>query len=165
MAKKIDHTSVATEQTLAEVYSYESKKRSTLGGIAMAALGGDRSALKDFAAGAVVFAENAARREPEEQMVELAEWLIYALSRIQSGDEPNDAFGWSKKRQGRPSGRHDMDELRKRFVIGGHIAGMLANAPDMSEAEAQRLVAEDRHVSIETARNYWEQWQGKKMVR
>ena len=166
MTKKIAPEPLPTEQTLEQVYEYERAKRSTLGGIANAAMGGDRAALKRFAGSAVAFVDDAARREPNGQIAELAEWLAYALSRIQSGEEPNAAFGWSKPAKGRPSARNNMDELRKRYMIGNHMAGLLANAPDMSEAEAQRLVKSDHdEVSIESVRNYWEQWQGKKIIK
>lgn len=166
MAKKSRSGSVPIERTLDDVYRYESKKRSSLAGIAMAALDGDRSALKGFAEAAMVFIETAVdARKPDDQMTELAEWLIYVLSEIARGTEPNEAFGWSKKGKGRPSVRQDLDELRKRWVIGQHIAGLLANDPNRSEVGAQRVAADAHHVSVESARNYWEQWQGRKAVK
>lgn len=166
MAKpKQPEASRPLEQTLDEVFRYESKKRSTLGGIASAAIGGDREDLKRFAGAAVAFVERAAAREPNEDIADLADWLAFALSRIQGGAEPNDAFGWSMSGKGRPSARKNMSELRKRWMIGQHIAGLLAGDPSLSEAEAHRRVAEHHHVSAETARGYWEQWQGKRPVK
>ncbi len=164
MARKAKTTGAARSSddasTLDEAFQYEQNKRSSLGGIAQAALAGDRSALADFAGLAQVFVERATALASRQDWVELSEWLVYALSRIASGEEPNAAFGWSKKGKGRPPGRQNMDEMRKHWVIGQHIAGMLQIDPTLSPAAAQRIAAEKHHVSPGTALNCWKLWQG-----
>jgi hypothetical protein len=137
-----------------------------LGGIAEAALGGDRDALQRFAGAAVVLVERAQQEADEGDQAELAEWLIFALSRMQAGEEPNHAFGWVRPGRGRPTAsKQDFSELRKRWLVGQHIAGLLAGNGSLSLAEACRRVAEDRHISEETARDIWKQWLGKKAVK
>jgi len=160
----------ATQQsdwpTLDESFRYALEKRRSVGGIAQAALGGDRDALKSFAGSAVVFVERAAATDSQSAFVELAEWLAYALSRIQAGDEPNEAFGWARRGKGRPAAtQKDFPALMKRWVVGQHIAGLLANDLKLTDAEAYRVAAKEHHVSEEAARDIWSQWQGRKPVK
>lgn len=154
MASKGESTS--GERSLSERFEWELKKRSTPAGIAEAAIaGGDRDALAKFAGLALVAIEN-----PDSDMARgVLFWLEGALSDIAAGKEPNKAFGWKRAGKGRPGGA--FDTLFKRWIVGDHMRGLLANNPGMSQEEAAALVAEDRHVSEKTALDCYRECVGK----
>lgn len=96
---------MADKRSLDDVFQYELRKRSSPEGIALAALGGDRKAIKDFAGLAMVAIDS----PNAEFRAGVLPWLIDVLSQIHSGAEPNEAFGWKRKRAGAPSPSQDMD--------------------------------------------------------
>jgi hypothetical protein len=140
-------------QTLDEVFQYELAKRSTNAGIAHAARAGDREYLKKFAGLAVVCIESATA------LPEIRDVLICMLCGISSGEEPNKEFGWSRKRRGNPSARTEFDKLFSMWLIGGHVAGLIAEDPN--ESRAFGIVSKARHASKEKVRDCWLRWQGK----
>jgi hypothetical protein len=140
-------------QTLDEVFRYEFQKRSTNEGIASAALQGDRTSLRSFAGLAAVAAESATVHADVGQRLADAMWEVAA------GAEPNDAFGWTRKRRGSPGARSDIAKLTREWVIGQHVAGLLATT-SISEDAALAEVADKRHASKSLVRHCWLRWQG-----
>lgn len=136
---------MADDRTLDEIYQYELKKRSSGEGIAMAAIGGDREEIKRFARLAIAAIE----AKGVEQQGDVLAWLVYALSKVGAGVEPNAAFGWARKRRGAPSPSQDMAGLQKQWLIGQHMAGLCPQVE--SVRAAARVVAKQRNVSVEEA--------------
>lgn len=146
------------DPTLDEVFRYELAKRSTNDGIAIAALGGDREAIAAFAGLAVVSAESAT------VYPEVRDWLVGVLAKIHAGLDPNEAFGWKKKRAGAPGLRESFDRLSRAWLIAQHVAGLRANKPGASFEEIFAEVAVARSVSAATVRDYWGMWTGARPV-
>lgn len=141
-------------QTLDEIFRYELAKRSSNDGLALSALSGDRKAIQDFTALAVVCVESASA------LPEIREWLAHILDQIASGTEPNEAFGWTQGKAGRPSARTNFRDLMKQWVIGQHVAGLMATEKPITENKAIETVASARNASKSTVRHCWLRWQG-----
>lgn len=136
---------MADDRSLDEIYQYELKKRSSAEGIALSAIGGDHEALQNFARLAIAEIEAGG---VEEQDGVLA-WLVYVLARVAKGVEPNKAFGWARKRAGRVDAWQNFAGLHKQWLIGQHMAGLVAEGE--SQRKAARIVAAERNVSPEAA--------------
>lgn len=129
------------DRPLDEIFEYESNKRSTASGIALAALGGDRKSIADFAGLAMVAVESSR----SEVHADVLPWLLDILCQIHSGVEPNEAFGWKRKRSGTPSLSQDMEGLRKQWMVGQHMQGLVGEG--CSARQAAKIVAKARKVS------------------
>lgn len=128
---------MAEDRSINEVFQYESKKRSTVEGISLAALGGDRNALKSFAG----LAREAIELPGSEELKPAGDWLGFVLSQIESGVEPNVAFGWARKRRGAPSPAQDFEGLMKQWLVGQHMAGLVSSGVTQRAAALQVSVA------------------------
>ncbi|MFT3792131.1 MAG: hypothetical protein QM741_13890 [Rudaea sp.] len=119
------------------------KKRGANDGIAQAALGGDRNCIKALADMGVSVVESA------QAFPDIHLYLEHVLSLIAEGQEPNVAFGWNRVRKGAPAAGQDFAGLTKQWLIGQHMAGLVAEGK--SQRNAARTVATARHVSVEEA--------------
>lgn len=135
----------ADNRTLDEVFRYELEKRSSHEGIALAALGGDRDTIRDFAALGVAALESV----PPDRLGLIREWLAFVLSRIEAGVEPNEAFGWKRRRSGALSPSQDFQGQFNQWLIGSHMLGLIEAGK--SQRAAAKIVADDRRVSPEEA--------------
>lgn len=143
------------ERSLDEIYQYEAEKRSTPEGIALAALGGDRTSLKAFAglAGVAIGSDN------EELRSQVLPWLLFVLGRITTGEAPNEAFGWARNRRGQPGPSQDMDGLRKRYFIGCHVKSLVTDGESQRAAASKAAAA--WHVSASEAMRCFKLMSGK----
>jgi|GEM_PF-4443302 len=148
---------MADDRTLDEVFRYELEKRSTPEGIVLAALHGDRNALRGFADLACVAVEN----PHSENLREVREWLCFVLIDIKNGKEPNVAFGW-KRRRGKPTLTQKFADFKKdgklsaasqslfkQWLVGQQMAGLVHAGKTQRAAAA--IVARARHVSAQEA--------------
>lgn len=143
---------------LQDEYEYQKRKRSGFNWdqYPSAAMAGDRDAISKCAGQALVMIERAAI---DTELTDLRSWLIDVLLQIESGTEPNIAFGW--KQQGKDHRRRDYRTIRREWLIGQHMDGLLANRPELSPHEAGEIVGRDRGVSADTAVDYWKAFKAK----
>lgn len=144
---------MSDDRSLDEIFQYESAKRAGAEGIALAALGGDRAAIKNFAGLSLV----ALGSENDDFRQTVLPWLEFVLGQIQGGKEPNEAFGWARKRRGAPSPSQDMAGLTKQWLIGQHMHGLIA-ATGCSVRSAAAAVSEARNVSAPEAERCYRKW-------
>lgn len=139
--------------TLDDLLRYEASKLANPARFAEGARRGDREILAKFAGLAAVCVETATA------LSEVWDALVDMLAQIQHGAEPNDAFGWNKQRGGNPGARGSLQKLQSQWIIGQHMAGLVANGSTIENAAAQ--VSADRHVSARTAIRCLDKWNGK----
>lgn len=143
---------MSDDRSLDEIFRYELNKRSSAEGIARAALGGDRQAIRNFAGLSIVAIED----NDSDLGRSILPWLLFVLGQIQSGIEPNVAFRWARRRKGAPSPSQDMKGLTKRWMIGQHMTGLIEAGA--SQRGAAKVVASDRNVSEQEAIRCHREW-------
>lgn len=147
-AKKSGEADRIGPPTLDEAFRYSAAKRSTSDGRALAALDGDRDALRQFAEAGIVCVESATV-DPGTR-----DFLLSVLAAIAAGEEPNTAFGWTQAGAvGRPGKQKSFRALRKAWLIGRHARGLKVEHPELSLEDIFERVAAAESVSPATVRD------------
>lgn len=124
--------------SIAESFDYQAGKRSTLDGIAQAALDGDHACLVRIADWAANVFHRMWLADQESQEGRAALHLMTAMDEIRQGKSPNEAFGVERPgKKGRPK---SFEALRKAWLVGHDMQGIVQNiAGKTPDAAAEHL--------------------------
>ena len=79
-------------------------------------------------------------------------WLWEAISQIEAGIEPNEAFGWSRRTAGAPAA---FESLQRRWLVMRAVAALAAEQPDLPRKVVFGRVAEALSLTDEAVRKIW----------
>lgn len=134
-------------------YKYRMKRLSTAEGIALEALGGNKTSIKRLAdVGAYLMHDLWTARDGDNAVFAL--WLAEILGDIANGKEPNEAFGWSNK-EGRWKihNGETAEHVMKSFQVARTIEAFAINITGMSYEDAIEHAAEVWRVTSDQCRD------------
>ncbi len=133
--------------SLAQRYAYRSKKRSTIEGIALEALSGEKDCIRNLAAFGALVLEDAWKRGGN--LADAAWWLSGILHTIASGKSPNEAFGYEQpgKKDSNRWKLEDFTKLERHWFLGSNVASLVNQITGKSYVDAVNIVSTTWRVS------------------
>lgn len=120
---------------LEERYHYRSKKRSTVEGLALEALSGDRTCVAHLAAYGQVLMEHSWKENGA--LADAAWWLASIMGDIARGVSPNQAFGYEQGPGARDRWKpEEFEKLRKHWFLAKAVSNLAQRLTGMTYSDA-----------------------------